>query len=97
MPRTIVGLKEESASLIAISVFPNPTNRDFTVIIPQQNEPVNCVLTDLQNKVVLTQTFEKNNDVFNEHHIQTEWLAKGIYFLTLTTSTQKQNLKIIVQ
>jgi hypothetical protein len=55
------------------------------------------VVTDLQNKVVLTQSFEKNNDVFNEHHIQTEWLSKGIYFLTLTTSTHKQNLKIIVQ
>lgn len=95
--RTFVGLKEESTALIAISVFPNPTNQDFTVIIPQQNETVQCVVTDLQNNVVLTQSFEKNNDVFNEHHIQTEWLSKGIYFLTLTTSTHKQNLKIIVQ
>ena len=95
--KTFVGLKEESTALIAISVFPNPTNQDFTVIIPKQNETVHCVVTDLQNKVVLTQSFEKNNDVFNEHHIQTEWLSKGIYFLTLTTSTHKQNLKIIVQ
>jgi len=97
LPRTIVGLKEENNALIAISVFPNPTSKDFTVIIPQQNEPVNCVVTDLQNKVVLTQSFGNNDAIFNEHHIHTDYLAKGIYFLTLTTSSQKQNLKIIVQ
>ena len=97
LPRIIVGLKEENSPLIAMSVFPNPTNHDFTVIIPQQNEAVNCVVTDLHNKIVLTHLFEKNNDIFNQHRIQTESLSKGIYFLTLTTSTQKQNLKIIVQ
>jgi hypothetical protein len=94
--RTFVGIEEQNQQ-IALSVFPNPSANQFTLIIPQNNQAVTGTLTDLQGKIVLTQQFLKNNDIVNQHQLNVSDLPKGIYILTLTTSLQKQNLKIIVQ
>jgi hypothetical protein len=94
--RTFVGINEQTQQ-IALSVFPNPTTNQFSIIIPQNNQTVTGTLTDLQGKIVLTQQFTKNNEIVNQHQLNVSDLPKGIYILTLTTPLQKQNLKIIVQ
>ncbi len=95
--RTFVGVKEEFEANIALSVYPNPSNSQFTVIIPQNNQTIQAVLYDVQGKIVLTQDLKNNSEVINQQHINVSFLPKGFYTLSLVTPTQKQNFKISIQ
>ncbi len=91
-----VGIKEEEKTL-ALSVFPNPSNTEITVIIPQSSQKVTAQITDLQGKSVLTKDLERNTGIINEHKIDVSALAKGLYMLNLVSGSQKQSLKISIQ
>lgn len=94
--RYFVGLAEES-SQIALSVFPNPSSSEISILIPKNDESVTLTLTDLQGKIILTKVFSKNFEIINDYKLNVSSLSKGLYILTLSTSIQKQNLKITIQ
>jgi len=94
--RTFVGIKEEAAPL-ALSVFPNPANTQLTVIVPQNINDIVAEITDLQGKLVLTKSLNQNTSFVNQHQIDVSSVAKGVYFLNLTTKISRQTLKISVQ
>ncbi len=94
--RSFVGIKEEQ-STIALSVFPNPTNNEVNVIIPQNANDVVAEITDLQGKVILTKILNQNAQIINQHKLDVSSISKGTYFLNLRTRNSKQTLKISVQ
>ena len=94
--RSFVGIEEESIDL-ALSVFPNPTNTDLNIIIPQNTNDVVAEITDLQGKLILTKNLNQNSQIVNQHQIDVSNIAKGTYLLNLSTSKSKQTLKISVQ
>jgi hypothetical protein len=94
--RSFVGIEEENSDL-ALSVFPNPANNEVNIIIPQNTNNVVAEIIDLQGKLILTKNLNQNSQIVNKHQIDVSSIAKGTYFLNLSTSKSKQTLKISVQ
>lgn len=94
--RSWVGIKEESASL-AISVFPNPSTGQLTIITPKNNGAIKAEIVDLQGKIVFSKDLSNNSEIANQHQLNVSSLAKGIYVLNLSTLSGKQSLKISIQ
>jgi len=94
--RSFVGVKEETAPL-ALSVFPNPSIGQITIITSKSNGVVSAEITDMQGKIVLQKELPDNSNIANQHQLNVNSLAKGMYILNLTNSEGKQSLKISLQ
>ncbi len=94
--RYFVGVKEESVTL-ALSVFPNPSTQELTLIIPKNSGSVKSEIVDLKGKVVLSKELMNNSEIVNQHHLDVSSLAKGLYILNLSNVSGKQSLKISIQ
>lgn len=94
--RNFVGIKEEALNL-ALSVFPNPSTHEITVITPKHEGAIKAELIDIHGKVVLEKTLENNSYMANQHRLEVSSLAKGLYILNLSTLSGKQSLKISIQ
>ena len=95
--KTFVGLKNENLNPLTLGLFPNPSSTQITLLLPRNEAPVKATMTDLQGKVMQTIVFENNTEIINIHHIDVSNFAKGVYFIHLSTNSQNQSLKIIVQ
>ena len=95
--RSFVGLKEEANVLLALSVFPNPSTHELTLIIPKNGGSIKSEIIDVQGKVVLSKELINNSEIVNQHHLDVSSLAKGLYILNLSTVSGKQTLKISIQ
>lgn len=89
-------LKTEHSEL-ALSVFPNPSNSELTIITPKNNQSIGAELIDLQGKSVLKFNLDGNSNFINTHQIDVSKIAHGLYILNLSSANQKQSLKISVQ
>jgi hypothetical protein len=94
--RPFVGIKEETLSL-AISVFPNPSLGQLTVITPKNKAAISAEIVDLQGKTVYSEELSHNSEIANQHQLNVSSLAKGMYILNLSTGSVKQTLKISIQ
>lgn len=94
--RSFVGIKEESQQL-ALSVFPNPTSNQLTIITPKNSSVIKAELVDVQGKTVLLSDLNNNSNIVNQHQLDVSFLAKGIYILNLSNLGAKQSLKISIQ
>ena len=95
--RSFVGLKEEANVLLALSVFPNPSTHELTLIIPKNGGSIKSEIIDVQGKVVLSKELINNSEIVNQHQLDVSSLAKGLYILNLSTVSGKQTLKISIQ
>lgn len=93
---TIIGLKEEVKN-IAISVFPNPTSNQITIITNKNYGRIKAEIIDLQGKTLLIKELNNNLEDLNKHSIDVSNIAKGIYILNLSNLEGKQSLKISIQ
>lgn len=80
-----------------VSVFPNPSNGQFSVVIATTNTiQADIILTNMLGEKVM---HEKN--VLIAHQYQRDMnitsLAKGIYTLSITSQHQQTSFKVIVQ
>jgi hypothetical protein len=91
-----VGIKEEVLN-IALSVFPNPSTHQLTIVTSKDNGSIKAELVDLQGKVVLSSSLNDNSNMINQHVIDVSGFAKGIYILNLSNLEGKQSLKISIQ
>jgi hypothetical protein len=91
-----VGIKEQSLNL-ALSVFPNPSTHQLTIITSKDNGSIKAELVDLQGKVVLSSNLNDNSNMVNQHVIDVSGFAKGMYILNLSNLEGKQSLKISIQ
>lgn len=95
--RSLVGVKEESLSNLALAVFPNPANTELSIVIPESAGHIAAEILDLQGKIVLLRDLGSNSHMINQHQIDVSSLAKGLYILNLSNSSGKQSLKILIQ
>ncbi|MDF2449728.1 MAG: hypothetical protein K0R26_2232 [Bacteroidota bacterium] len=94
--RNFVGIKEEELNLM-LSVFPNPSTNEITIITPKLDGTVDAQITDLSGKNVLQKTLTENPMIANRHSLDVSSLAKGFYILNLSNNSGKQSLKISIQ
>lgn len=80
-----VGVKENKANLISLSVFPNPSSTQIT--LSTESDKANSVeIYDLAGKIISVYTFENNKVNFS-----TLEMTSGVYFYTVK-NTSKQTL-----
>lgn len=94
--RSFVGIKEETQQLI-LSVFPNPSTGQLTIITPKNDNSIQAELVDVQGKIVLSSNLSNNSNMVNQHQLDVSSLAKGLYILNLSNLAGKQSLKISIQ
>jgi hypothetical protein len=94
--RSFVGIKE-NVQQFALSVFPNPTSNQLTIITPKINGSIKAELVDIQGKIVFSTDLNNNSNMVNQHLLNVSALAKGLYILNLSNLEGKQSLKISIQ
>ena len=62
-----------------VSIYPNPANESFTISFEEIHEPITIRLTDVQGKVVYTNTSQTSNQFI----VQKGSLTSGLYFLAI--------------
>lgn len=88
---------EENGSSALINVYPNPTSGSFNLMISNANFTEMVIsIVDIQGKEVFG---DIENNVSKEYNTQInlENLAKGIYYIKLTTNSDVMIQKLIIQ
>ncbi len=94
--RLFVGIDEPTFAPL-LSVFPNPTNGELTVVT-NSNEVLAATITDMQGKEVKIQVLENQaQQPASMNNINLNGIANGIYILTLSANGKKQAVKISIQ
>jgi hypothetical protein len=87
----------EVTMLEGVTVYPNPTSGSFTIAIANANfNEITVNITDIQGKVVFSETDNNVSADYNKQ-INLESLAKGIYYIKMTTGTDMKISKLIIQ
>ncbi len=80
-----------------LSVYPNPTNGTFNVVISNANiSELGINIVDIQGKEIFSSIDKNVNGVFNKQ-INLEELSKGVYYIKVTTGAEVKIQKLIVQ
>ena len=83
---------EEVQGQFAVTIFPNPSNGNFTVESQKMDEPMRLNIYDVVGKLIYCS--EINNP---KYEIDLSLQPNGIYFLTLLNSQTRFITKIIIQ
>jgi len=98
--RTIEGAETESIEVQAIeevTLFPNPSNGNFTVSVLSDNEAdVTIAVYDITSKAILSETFNSTKGE-NSFNLDLQGRAKGIYFVEVKHGETKTIKKLIVE
>ncbi len=87
-----VGINELINKTILFTIYPNPTNSVINVECLMFNKDVTTItITDVLGKTHLSKTITDNNTQLNVSDF-----AKGIYFVTLTSSNKTSTQKVII-
>jgi len=87
-----LGVEEEKEALF--SVYPNPSNGDFTVAMANASGDWNVTVTDISGMTVY-QTRLMDGTTFAPVNLPN--VASGLYFVTISNPQQARTLKVIVQ
>ncbi|HWY13471.1 MAG TPA: T9SS type A sorting domain-containing protein [Bacteroidia bacterium] len=90
-----LGIAQSNLAPKAISTYPNPNNGTFQILLPSAKRGLSISVTDALGNVVYsekTTTTSSENKTFNLQH-----LAKGIYFVDMTSDVEKYHQKIVIQ
>ena len=79
-----------------ISVYPNPTSGIFNITASANISDLTISILDIQGKEVF-HVLEKNNTADFNKHINLEGIAKGIYYIKLSTDKGVKIQKLTVQ
>ena len=88
---TCVGLNTVSAKINGLSVYPNPSNGEFTVEL-NNNLSKTIQIMDVTGRVVLTTT--SLNDTVN---VNINNLTNGIYFVKIVSNNVTEVIKVVKQ
>lgn len=83
--------KEFEQTAMSVSIFPNPTQHEFTLSLPTLQQTTTAYLFDLSGRKV--RTF---SNVSHQSKLSTEGLNKGVYTLRLAT-VPHQGVKVLVE
>lgn len=86
----------ESENNIAVHCFPNPFSNELNVFFEAaQSENVECVVTDITGRIVVTAISLNSSKGENLLKMDTENLSAGIYMLHLFIGSMQQNIKVV--
>jgi len=93
----ISAIEENNLKPLDINIYPNPVNRNFNIQIQGKNESQNMTLkiTNAIGKVILTKQINVSKNGFTKE-IDTAGLAKGLYFVRLTTKDKTIIRKLVI-
>ncbi len=88
---------EENSNIQDISVYPNPSNGDFTISVSNANfTNLSVTVINILGEVVYSNTFKNNSVNFNKQ-IDLNQLSNGVYYFRLSTGTDTKIKKLIIQ
>jgi len=86
-----VGLSELDENNIL--VYPNPTNAEFVVEIPQmQNELIEIRLLDVSGRLITTKKIQDNN---TKYEFSTHSVSKGIYYVEIVSESKTITKRLV--
>jgi hypothetical protein len=90
-----VGVAENTLAQ-GVNVYPNPNNGVFTLAINANVGDVVIEVVDMQGRVVYASN-ENNVQTGFTKQISLETQASGLYFIRVTSATERHNLRMNVQ
>jgi hypothetical protein len=84
-----------AVDMISVKVYPNPATDNFNISMNGFVGAVQMEIVDVTGKVVYTENLDITNHFVKSMDVTT--LAKGIYYIKLTTAKHSQMHKIVVQ
>ena len=84
-----VGIAQTQLDASGVSVYPNPTNGEFTVEFAE-NVVKTIVVMDVTGRVVLS-----NNNVTGATHFNLNSFANGVYYVKVVSSNSSKVVKIV--
>ncbi len=80
----------------AITVFPNPSNGDFSLIMPGHKKSIACEISmyDLNGKIILFQKDDVIDDIISVHK---EDILPGVYVLNILYGDRITRRKVVIQ
>jgi urease gamma subunit len=95
---TNTGIIESKKNIAYVMVYPNPASQIAQVVINSNIDTKSTIsVMDVTGKVL--DTYSYNTDLqhgLNELQVNTIELSNGIYFVTVSTGTSKETVKLIV-
>ncbi|MEI6455079.1 MAG: T9SS type A sorting domain-containing protein, partial [bacterium] len=91
-----VGVKEQTTDALRVSLYPNPSTGKVALTINDLKENCGLIIFDIQGQQVSSDQFTTENGV-TTRQLDLGSLAKGIYYLRLTTVKATLVEKIILQ
>ncbi len=86
---------ENALSNVEMGIYPNPTNGEFTMTINGYTGAVNMQVIDLAGQVVYTEKLEADMNFTGKFNMQT--LAKGVYYIKLSSNDGVKTHKLIIK
>lgn len=94
---SVVGLKDNTNNIQALSVFPNPSSEQINLSFSSvKNQEIKIELIDLNGKIILSKT-EKTQSGLTHKTLDIKGLAKGTYLINLTNESGIETKKIIIE
>ncbi len=84
---------EELAAQFGAKVYPNPSQGQFTIQLPNNRVELTATITDMTGKAVYTQILANQTT----YQINLTGLAKGVYFLNLSDGQKSVTQKLIIK
>ncbi len=84
---------EELAAQFGAKVYPNPSQGQFTIQLPDSRVELTATITDMTGKAVYTQILANQTT----YQINLTGLAKGVYFLNLSDGQKSVTQKLIIK
>ena len=95
-PNLAVAKPKKSVNLEGVQIYPNPSSDVFYLTAPSSGDDYSVTVHNVAGQVIYSEKFQTKNN--NTKAINLAKQSKGVYFLNVTSSTQKTfNQKIIKQ
>lgn len=90
-----LGIQKGASAPLAINTYPNPSTGIIHIQLPTAKRGLEIKITDAMGKVVYTERTVTTTT--EDKTVNLQQLAKGVYFVDLTTESEKYHQKIVIE